>query len=243
LFEDATGKWWMVFHGYENGYYNMGRQTLLQPVGWTKDGWYKTPDDSKTDEPIKRPAGTTPATAFSLSDNFKDNVLHPQWAFFGEFDSNRFHKDDSGLILKGKGHSVGGSSPLTCVPSNHSYIAQVELFIDGEATGGLVLFYNDHYYSGILADKENILTNLRDWQFTTEKNVSNRHVFLRLRNTRNTVDMYYSNNGNTWHKIENSIEVSSFNHNVLSGFLSLRIGLCSIGEGTVRFRNFIYKPI
>jgi len=33
------------------------------------------------------------------------------------------------------------------------------------------------------------------------------------------------------------------NHNALSGFLSLRIGLCSIGEGNVRFKNFIYKAI
>ena len=52
LFEDVTGKWWMVFHGYENGFYNMGRQTLLQPIEWTNDGWYKTPDGIKTDKPI-----------------------------------------------------------------------------------------------------------------------------------------------------------------------------------------------
>ena len=56
-FEDATGNWWMVFHGYENGHYNMGRQTLLQPIEWTNDGWYKTLDDIKTDETIKRPIG------------------------------------------------------------------------------------------------------------------------------------------------------------------------------------------
>jgi len=68
-------------------------------------------------------------------------------------------------------------------------------------------------------------------------------VFLRLRKINNTVDMYYSLDGSKWVKIENSLEVSGFNHNVLSGFLSLRLGLCSIGEGTVKFRNFVYKPI
>ena len=30
LFEDTKGSWWLLFHGYEKGYYNMGRQTLLQ---------------------------------------------------------------------------------------------------------------------------------------------------------------------------------------------------------------------
>jgi xylan 1,4-beta-xylosidase len=33
------------------------------------------------------------------------------------------------------------------------------------------------------------------------------------------------------------------NHNALSVFLSLQIGLCAEGEGEVVFKNFIYKPI
>lgn len=41
LVEDAAGKWWMVYHAYENGFYTLGRQTLLEPVEWTKDGWFR----------------------------------------------------------------------------------------------------------------------------------------------------------------------------------------------------------
>ena len=48
--------------------------------------------------------------------------------------------------------------------------------------------------------------------------------------------MYYSTDGDKWNKIENSLEVSGMHHNVLSGFLSLRIGLCSMGEGKERLR-------
>lgn len=142
-----------------------------------------------------------------------------------------------------KDQSVGDSSPFLCIPSDHSYTAQVELFIEGEATGGLVLFYNDKAYSGILANKGNILANLRGWQFLTEKNVIKNHVFLRLKNINNTVDIYYSLDGELWNKIESSLEVSSLHHNVLGGFLSLRIGLCSIGDGKVKFKNFIYSHI
>jgi len=132
---------------------------------------------------------------------------------------------------------------LLCVPQDYSYIAQVELFIEGEAIGGLVLFYNNNAYSGILADKENILANLRGWQFPTEKKAIKNHVFLRLKNINNTVDMYYSIDGEKWNKIENSLEVSAYHHNVLGGFLSLRLGLCSIGDGKVKFKNFIYKSL
>jgi xylan 1,4-beta-xylosidase len=243
LFEDAKGDWWIVFHGYENGHYNMGRQTLLQPVEWSKDGWFKTPVGIKTDQPIKSPSGITSNSIFSLNDDFSEGSLKPHWKFFGEYDTNRFQLVDNSLVIKAKGNSVGNCSPLLCIPSDHSYTAEVELFIEGNATGGLVLFYNNNFNSGILANNENVLANLRGWQFVTESKVIKNHVFLRLKNINNTVDMFYSTDGIKWNKIENSIEVSSMNHNVLSGFLSLRIGLCSIGEGSVKFKNFKYKPI
>jgi xylan 1,4-beta-xylosidase len=243
LLEDSKGSWWIVFHGYEKNYLNNGRQTLMQPVEWTKDGWFKIPADIKTENPIKRPYAKVAQTSFKLSDDFSGKSLGFQWKFFSEYDSTRFHFADKMLVVKGKGNAVGNSSPLLCVPSDHSYTAEVEINIEGNAVGGLVMFYNNTAYSGILADKENILTNLRGWQFASEKNVINRHVFLRLKNIENTVDMFYSIDGIKWNKGPSSIEISSLNHNALSGFLSLRIGLCSIGEGTVRFKNFVYKPI
>jgi len=57
------------------------------------------------------------------------------------------------------------------------------------------------------------------------------------------VDMFYSHDGEEWLKIENSLEVSGFHHNVLSGFMSLRIGLVSLGNGTVHFKEFNYRPV
>ncbi|MBN1379109.1 MAG: family 43 glycosylhydrolase [Gammaproteobacteria bacterium] len=243
VFEDASGSWWMIFHGYENQYYNMGRQTMLVPVEWTKDGWYKISDDIDIDKPIKKPTATQTKAVFSLSDNFAGRTLGSQWKFYGEYDPSRFQLVNKSLVIKAKGDSIGASAPLLTVPSDHSYMAQVELFIEGDAIGGLVLFYNDNAYSGILADKENVLANLRGWQFPTEKNVIKKHVFLRLKNMNNTVDMYYSVDGKKWIKIENSVEVSAYHHNVLSGFLSLRLGLVSMGDGEIRFKNFVYKPL
>jgi Beta-xylosidase len=243
IFDDAKGNWWMIFHAYEDGFYNKGRQTLLLPVEWTKDGWYKVPDDIVDSKPIRRPNLAPFKTDFTLNDNFKGNKLQPQWEFFEGLDTSRFNLSDNGLSIKGKGNNVAGSSPLLCIPSGHSYTADVELLIEGKATGGLVLFYNNNAYSGILADDKNIFANLRGWQFQTEKSVIKNHVFLRLKNINNTVNMYFSTDGIKWNKIETSLEVSAIHHNVLSGFLSLRIGLCSIGEGNVTFKNFKFTPI
>lgn len=243
LFEDHKGDWWMVYHGYEKDFYNMGRQTLLEPIEWTVDGWFKTPEGVKTEEPVKSLLLPEFATTFQLSDDFSGTSLKPHWKFFGGYDPNRFRFKDNALQLQAKGDGVGSCSPLLCVPSHHSYTVDVEINIEGNATAGLVLFYNNNFHSGILADSKDILANLRGWQFSTEKDVIQNHAFLRLKNICNQVDMYYSLNGDNWIKIENSADVSSMHHNVLSGFMSLRIGLCAYGEGTVLFKNFRYKPV
>ncbi|MCV9927728.1 family 43 glycosylhydrolase [Flavobacterium sp. LS1R49] len=243
LIDDVNGKWWMVFHGYENGYYNMGRQTLLQPVEWTADGWYKIPEDIKTEEPIKKPGGKATKSNFTLSDTFSGQELKPQWQFFNQYDAERFKLTKEGIQIKGKGKNIGESSPMLCTPSDHSYSAEVEVKIEGNATAGLILFYDSNLYTGIAADKENIMAILRSWQFPTQKGVNKTHLFLRLEKKQQLVNMFYSIDGKEWVKIENSAEVSSFNHNVLSGFMSLRLGLSAVGEGTVTFKNFIYKQV
>jgi xylan 1,4-beta-xylosidase len=107
----------------------MGRQTLLLPIEWIDDGWYKIPSEIKIDQPIKMPSLSVSKTTFSLSDNFDGTTLKPHWKFFAEYDTSRFHLLDNSLVINGKGNSVGESSPLLCMPSDHSYIAQVELFI------------------------------------------------------------------------------------------------------------------
>jgi beta-xylosidase len=42
LVEGPRGEWYLVYHAYENGFHTLGRQTLLDPVEWTSDGWFRT---------------------------------------------------------------------------------------------------------------------------------------------------------------------------------------------------------
>lgn len=242
-FEDAQGKWWMIYHAYEKDFYNLGRQTLLLPIEWTEDGWYKIPEDITPAKPIKKPDLVASSRSFTFTDNFEGPELGPEWRFFGAYDTKRFQVDDNSIEIKAKGDVIGNCSPLLYTPSDHSYMAEVELFIEGDAKGGFALFYNERASSGILADAKDILVNINSWQFPTEKNVLNSHVYLRLKNINHTVDLYYSTDGQQWIKIQNSLEVSGFHHNTFGGFLGVRIGLCSIGEGMVKFKNFKYTAI
>ena len=42
LIDDVNGNWWIVYHAYANDYHTLGRSTLIEPVEWTEDGWYRT---------------------------------------------------------------------------------------------------------------------------------------------------------------------------------------------------------
>ncbi|MBR10438.1 MAG: beta-xylosidase [Rickettsiales bacterium] len=242
VFDDADDNWWMMFHGYERDYYNMGRQTMLIPVEWTEDDWYKIPDNVDFNEPIPYPRDAKQNTSHTFTDAFDQETLKLQWKLFGGDDKERYRMDN-GLVMKGKGSSVFATAPLLFIPKDHSYSVQVEMTMEKDAIGGLMLFYNNNAFSGIMADDKNILANLRGWQFATEKDVTEGHVFLKLTNNQHHVDMHYSLDGINWTKIENSFEASGYHHNILSGFMSLRIGLVALGDGEVTFNNFQYESL
>lgn len=243
IFENSSDEWWMIFHGYKNGHYNMRGQTLLAPVEWTNDGWYKISDNRQINKPITKPFGQNAGHKFSLNDSFDEIELKPQWKFFEEYNTRRYALKGNDIEIKSKRNSIAESSLLFCNPSGHSYTAQIEIELEGNALGELVQSYDQKAYSEILADNKIILVNLRGWQFQTDKDLIAGNVFLPLKNINNTVGMYCNTDDVDWIKFENSVEASAYQHNVLSDFLSLSIGLVSMGEGKVRFTNFKYEPI
>ena len=68
LVEAPDGRWFIVYHAYENGFYTLGRQTLLEPIEWTADGWFQTAG-SDAAKPIQACAGRRPH-GLPFSDGF-----------------------------------------------------------------------------------------------------------------------------------------------------------------------------
>ena len=83
LIDTPDGQWYVVYHAYERGFYTLGRQTLIEPVAMTEDGWPAA---------VARPAKKQPAkqeTAASFSDDFSTDRTGTQWQFAGEYDPQR----------------------------------------------------------------------------------------------------------------------------------------------------------
>lgn len=244
LVEGPAGDWWMVYHGYENERRTLGRQTLLEPIEWTDDGWFRAMGGDLS-RPLPKPrGGRAGPSAPALSDDFSADRMGVQWAFHGQADgSRRAAYEAGGLRVQGQGASPADSPPLVCVVGDPVYEAEITIDLEGEAEAGLLLFYNPKAFVGVGFTS----TTLKTFQFSEEliwmrASQQSRRVRFKVSNADNIVTWFHSyDDGATWVRNEMRMEVSGLHHNVFGGFLSLRIGLYVAGAGQAVLRDFRYR--
>src|SRR5690606_26821917 len=117
----ADGDWYMVYHGYENGFHTLGRQTMLEPIEWTDDGWFRS-KSYDVGQPIPKPkGGIARPHGMAFSNNFSTYKFDVQWSFFrGDVTENsrlNYGKDQRGPHpeLNPKRDSPSNSYPITFV--------------------------------------------------------------------------------------------------------------------------------
>lgn len=237
------GSWFIVYHAYENAYYNLGRQTLLEPIEWTADGWFKR-TGADVAGPIQKPGGEAVRHGIAYSDDFSTSKMGVQWSFYkgSAEDRDRYRYENKALVLKAKGATPADSSPLWFVTGDHAYEVEVEIDADPGATAGLLLFYSRKLYAGLGYSAKSLIMH----QYGTERPGAkparlSQRVSIRLRNEGNILTMFYSGDGKEWTRFDRGIDVSGYHHNVAYDFLSLRPALYAAGTGEVRFSNFRYR--
>jgi xylan 1,4-beta-xylosidase len=244
--EGPAGDWWMVYHGYENGYRTLGRQTLLEPIEWTRDGWFRA-RGGKLDQPLRKPrGGQAVAAGMPLSDPFTGDTLGLQWSFFAAAaqENQRLRHTPEGLVMQGKGTALADCSPLTCLVGDRHYEASVVLDIEGDAIGGLALFYDQRAFAGVGFSRTQMLTHHYGQEHAWMREpVQARTVHLKLSCRDQVASFQYSLDGQAWKRHPWQREVSGFHHNAFGGFLSLKIALFSAGRGEVRLRDFVYRGL
>ena len=247
LVEGPAGDWWMVYHGYENGFRTLGRQALLEPMEWTADGWFRAKGGDLS-KPLPKPKGGRVETSgFALSDDFATNKFGVQWSLHRPVpqDMQRVTYEKGALHLAAKGQSPADSSPLTCIVGDRAYVAEVTLDLIGNAEGGLLLFYNHKAFVGIGFTPQHMKTfEYAEEQPWMRQEVRASSMRIRLTNDNNVVTWHYSHDGGkTWVQHGLRMEVSGMHHNVFGQFLSLKIGIYSANEGSIRISDFTYRAI
>ena len=246
LIEGPDGSWWSVYHGFENGYWTLGRQTLLDPIEWTPDGWFRMTGGDLS-QPIAKPkGGVAQPHGQALSDDFQTLALGTKWNFFkpGPHERDRATTKGGVLHLKGSGTAPVDGSPLLLIAGDTAYAFECDIEIDPGTTAGLILFYDQKLYCGLGFDGERFVTHQYGIERARPANPYGRKLKMRVTNRHHIVAYHLSGDGGkTWKRFDRGMEVSGYHHNVRGGFLMLRPGLYDAGEGEARFANFRFEAL
>ena len=238
LVDDADGNWWIVYHAYANGYHTLGRSTLIEPVEWTSDGWFRTARTAPSDLPEGQ-------AVMELSDDFSTPQLGLQWTYWKEYAPNALSIKDNTLEMKGKGESPSDGRLLLATATDKCYETQVEITTGKGNQGGLLLYYNEKAYAGIVSDGKTFTVYRGEKEPLTKPSIFGKTFIAKILNQGNRLTISASKNGKGWTTIQTvlaeNLDVSSLNHNVYKGFHALRPALYSGGKGKAFFRNFLYR--
>lgn len=238
MFDTPGGDWYIVYHGYEKGYHTLGRQTLLSKINWTDDGWFYAEEIEHHDQ-----FDAERQEFVELSDPMTADKLPWQWRFLGAYDADRLAFSDHGMTMTAKATNVADTVPLLVTPYSKSYELQVTVQLHGDVQAGLCLYYNPQAYAhvGVTVDQLSYSTmaNPRVQPLSMPCD----QMYLKLTNIKNMVTFYYSSDQQHWTKLIPTKDVSGFHHNTFNGFMSLKAGIYTIGDGSATFRNFVYRHI
>jgi beta-xylosidase len=246
LVEAPDGSWWSLYHGFEAGFWTLGRQCLLDPVAWTTDGWFHMTGGDLS-KPLPKPKGGTALPhGMALSDQFATLAMGAKWSFFrpAPDEAQRVRVADGALHLAGKGLAPSSGSPLLLIAGDTSYQFECDIEIAPGGTAGLVLFYDDKLYCGLGFDEARFVTHQYGAERGRPANPLGRRMKMRVTSRRHIVSYHTSGDGGrTWHRFDRGMEVSGYHHNVRGGFLMLRPGLYAAGPGEAVFRDFRFTAL
>ncbi len=141
LIDDGRGGWYVVYHAYENGHRNLGRHTLIEPVEWTADGWFK-PLYSRD----RVPAAAVVRNHRIASDDFSQPSLGLQWQFSAIASTEEYTVANGAVTVTAE---PGKFKVLNTEAADHNYEASVRVDPAPGAESGLILFYSPQIYAGI----------------------------------------------------------------------------------------------
>ncbi len=165
LVQTQNGDWYAVYlacRPYEGDHYNIGRETFLNPVTWTEDGWpviLKGDEQVKFQYPLPLPnVNKNPVNPFSgnftFHDDFNNEKLNVRYTFLRTVTENWYNTsaNKGWLTLQLRPQSVSGRDNPSFVgfrQQHHQATATTRLrFTPGadNEKAGLVIFQSESFF-------------------------------------------------------------------------------------------------
>ena len=235
IFEGPQGKLYALYHAYENGHLPMGRGTLIEPILFTKDGWFK----SALKNPEKAESFFT-HNVRPVNDDFSNYKLNLQWAFSDVNTYQSSQLNDGQLVMQCDNKKEIGLFVKMC---DKNFEAQFKIVPDIDLEVGLVIYYSSMYYAGMK------MKNGKLWgvyknnkQFGDMKEAINA-MYFKINVQNYTVNVSSSIDGKLWIPYPNAYDVSGYQANVLGDYSALKIAVLGKGNGKVLIDDFKYKVL
>ena len=162
LVQTQNGDWYcMYLCGRRNGgnYTTIGRETALDPVIWTDDGWFIVNNGTPS---VKQNFPNLPCTEYP-ENTFADfkKPLSLNWEWVRNPDSNMFSQDENGLVLKttkGRLSDISAKNILVRRETELNFTAAAKMRFSPMSEGakaGLVSYYSTVTYLSFSKTKKN----------------------------------------------------------------------------------------
>lgn len=260
LVQTKEGAWYAVYlacRPYEGDLYNIGRETFLNPVTWTDDGW---PVILKGDEAVQfrypLPPGNTnkkPSNPFSgnysYRDDFNKSSLDFRYIFLRTVTDKWYNTLDKNgnLSIQLRPETVGGRSNPSFVgfrQAHHQAIATTKLQFAPSAENekaGLVIFQNENTFYYLCKSlsagkpvvqvyqgtKDSLSMNLLTENITGSVNED---VQLRIEPKNDICTMSFSKDGKSWTKLQD-VDGKVLSTAKAGGFVGCVFGLYATSAG------------
>ena len=235
LVEGPNGQWWIVYHAYRKGAHAIGRHTLMEPIEWTKGGWYRPVKDMEIAQPEPN--------KLDISDSFDSDRFGWQWAGWRENITKIASLKKGAAVLPARGTKPHEGHLMIAVAPYYRYTIETQLTLGKKGNeAGMILYYSSKNYTGIMCNGETLTIYKNANETEQIPNKFGRTVYLKLENGGTTLNVLASADGKQWETISEGIDIKDMHHNKLGDFVSLRPTLCSTGEDEAKFHYFTYTP-
>jgi beta-xylosidase len=242
LFSTPDDHWYIVYHGYRKGFQTLGRNTLMEPIEWTSDGWPRAPLGARRDAPMPAPMGVAQGPMLALSDDFQASTLKLTWQAWMETDMTRFQPGGGTLVMRAKGSSYSQSSPLTVRARDESYQVQVSVSVDNRTGATLGLEYNPIVAVYLELTNGTVTAYGPNGQLASISWAAS-NAWLKMVNLKNQVQLLVSPDGQQWQSLVSGFDASGFVQNNYGDFQAARPALTASGSGNAYFSDFRYNPL
>ena len=219
LVQDQNGQWWCYYlcgRPNEGNYTTVGRESALDPVQWTEDGWF-TVNEGKGPS-LTQIAPDLPECIYerNLFDDFNDTKLNLEWEFVRNPDNGSWSLTEHPGYFRiwtrdGQLNEIRAKNTLLRREQELSYVAETKLEFypdkDGEQAG-LTCYYSTATYARCSLCYEGgrkiqlvINRNHVEELIAEVDNVKETPVYLKVVVEKLTRTFYYSYDGQKWEKV------------------------------------------